>query len=125
MADEAFFRLKLEKFTRAKSIVWQHFGFRDSNKDNCICIHCNTSLKNNGNTTNLRNHLSAKHRQVYNDMAQTERDRDKEDSESMLSAPEQDFSALSPTSRTSNQGSSGKIFLLNHFKNNNAFLIVG
>lgn len=50
-----------------KANVWQHFGFKkkhdseEFDKNNSICKICKIEVKYNGNTTNLRSHLTRHH----------------------------------------------------------------
>ena len=51
--------------TTSKSAVWHYF---DTTQDKCIqkCKKCNSLLKTKyGNTTNLKNHLRGKHRDIF------------------------------------------------------------
>ena len=50
---------------KAKSTVWQHFGFvkekDEVSKNRIACRHCKMILKYSGNTSNLNDHMTRKH----------------------------------------------------------------
>lgn len=45
-----------------KSVVWKHFSVID--KENATCRYCQKSIKTCGNTSNLKDNLRAKHKDV-------------------------------------------------------------
>ncbi|XP_023216703.1 zinc finger BED domain-containing protein 1-like isoform X1 [Centruroides sculpturatus] len=56
-----------------KASVWKHFVFIEAGGNFVKCIHCETNLKFCNNTTNLRNHLKCKHREIFDDMVSSDR----------------------------------------------------
>ncbi|XP_024118468.2 zinc finger BED domain-containing protein 1 [Oryzias melastigma] len=50
------------------SIIWNWFGFDDSDQNTTICKECNEKVKTTtGNTTNLFYHLKRKHKKQYSE----------------------------------------------------------
>ena len=66
MPKEIFDHPRNPKASKKPSYAWKEFGhykLDDGSLDmsHCVCRHCFTKLKFNHNTTNMRDHLSAKH----------------------------------------------------------------
>lgn len=56
----------MEANTR-RSLLWQYFD-KSGAGNTSVCKKCKKSIKSCGNTTNLRNHLKAKHPLLFAEM---------------------------------------------------------
>lgn len=68
---------------KGRSLLWQYFD-KFGAGDTSVCKECKKTIKSCGNTTNLRNHLKAKHPLLFAEMNRTEKSKisEKSDDES-------------------------------------------
>lgn len=59
-----------------KSILWKYFSKAAASPNTAMCKLCHKNFKTAGNTSNLKYHLQAKHKDVYNSIFKSNNSRD-------------------------------------------------